>query len=188
MTDTGSIPGAEVPTGDALEQARGVDLLKQAQRKRQERSASLFLPIPSWDELVVGEYRIVDKPKWQEIAERVARRANNGSREGLSNDIELILAACVGLHAVDPESGNRVPIEDDYGIVKYDRIAHVLGVADEIESASDAVRYMMAERDEETGKWKENIIAIGMHAQSISRWMRDPSKRGVDLEALLGEL
>ncbi|HEY7414424.1 MAG TPA: hypothetical protein VH593_04470, partial [Ktedonobacteraceae bacterium] len=86
----------------------------------------------------------------------------------------------------DPETGERVPIEDEYGHVGYNRIAAVLGKEDELQSNSDVVRYLMSERNDD-GSWTENIAAISIHANAISRWMRDPSKRGVDLDDLLGE-
>jgi hypothetical protein len=98
-----------------------------------------------------------------------------------------ITTACVGLHVRNPDTGERIPLEDEYGHVGYDRIAHILGKDDEIKSQGEAVRYLMAERDEEGG-WVENVMAMSLHAQSIARWMRDPSKQGIDLEELLGEL
>ena len=173
--------------GTASNGARGLSLLRDAEQKRSEREKSLFLDIPSWDGSLIGEYRLIDKNELTKLAERQIRRFRQGDRDTLKNDIELIVLSCVGLYARDPESGDRVSIEDEFGIVKYDRIGKVLGKDEEIKSASDAVKYLTAER-EENGVWEENSIAIGIHAQSISRWMRDPSKRTFDIEELLGEI
>jgi hypothetical protein len=103
-----------------------------------------------------------------------------------ANDITLIVASCVGLYARDPETGERVPIEDEAGHVKYDRICHVLG-HDEITSNREAVKYLMGERAEQGDGWVHNVVAVSIHADKISKWMQDPSKRTVDLEELLGE-
>jgi hypothetical protein len=99
----------------------------------------------------------------------------------------VIVAASVGLYMRDPDTRERVAIDDEYGHVGYDRIAKMLGKDDELRSNADAVRYLMSERDEDGG-WVENNMAISLHANAIGRWMRDPSKRGVDLDELLGEL
>lgn len=168
--------------------ARGASLIRQAEQTRQKRENSLFLDIPSWDGALIGEYRIIDKIVLQKLTERQIRRFRSGDRDTVKNDIELILTACVGLWARDPESGDRVAIEDDVGIVKFDRIAQVLGKGEEIKSAIEAVKYLTAEVRREDGTWEENSMAIGIHSQSIGRWMRDPSKRSLDIEDLLGEL
>lgn len=179
--------GAELPTHEGVNGAFGASLLQQADKKRAEREKNLFLDVPSWDGDVVAEYRVVPKSELKLIAERAIRRSKSEKREAVENDIDLIVTACVGLHARDPESGDRVAIEDEFGIVNYGRIASILGKDDEIKGTSDAVRYMMAERNE-NGTWEENIVAIGIHAQTVSRWMKDPSKRSFDLEELLGEI
>lgn len=186
MTEQGHAEGLE-DIGTAVNGARGLSLLRQAEKERSEREKSLFLDVPSWDGSLIGEYRLIEKDQLRKLTERQLRRFRSGDRDTVQSDIELIVMACVGLYARDPESGDRVSIEDDFGIVTYDRIAKVLGKENEIKSNSDAVRYLTAER-EENGVWEENTIAIGIHAQSISRWMRDPSKRSFDLEELLGEL
>jgi len=175
--------------GKSLDSAQGLTLLKEAQQRRQARERTLFLDVPSWDGDLVCEYRVMDPEDLRKIAERQMRRArNNGSKlDPIANDIALIVAAAVGLYAKHPETGERVAIEDEFGHVGYDRIAHVLGKDGEIKSNYDAVRYLTSERDEEGG-WIENSMAIGLHANAIGRWMKDPSKRGVDLDELLGEL
>jgi hypothetical protein len=178
---------AELPEYDSVNGAIGASLLQQADKRRLERERNLFLDVPSWDGDLVAEYRVVPKEELRLIAERAMRRAKNKESRAIENDMDLLATANVGLHARDPESGDRVPIEDGYGIVTYGRIAPILGKEEEIKSNSDAIRYLMAERNND-GTWQENIVAIGIHAQSVSRWMRDPSKRGTSLEDMLGEL
>lgn len=175
--------------GTALGNAQSLSLLKQAQKKRQARERTLFLDVPSWDGDLICEYRVVPPDDLKRVAEKAIRRArsNNGS-QAASNDIDLIIAASVGLYAKDPESGERVAVEDEFGHVGYDRIAKLLDKQDEISSNADAVRYLMGERDKDGSGWVENVVAISLHSSAISNWMKDPSKQVVDLEALLGEL
>lgn len=171
----------------SADEARGLSLLRQAERKRNQRATSLFLDIPTWDGMLIGEYRVQDPEKLRKMAQTVMRNARNGSTaEPGTNDISLIVTSCVGLYARDPDGGDRVPIEDEYGHVGYDRICAVLG-RDEITSNREAVKYLMGERDEDGDGWVHNVVAVSIHADRISKWMRDPSKSGVDIEELLGE-
>jgi hypothetical protein len=110
----------------------------------------------------------------------------NGKVDPAANDIALIVSAAVGLYAVDPESGERVPVEDEFGHVSFDRIAFVLGVDGKIDSNAEAVKYLMGDKNED-GSWTVNIVAISMHANKISNWMRDTSKRSIGMEEILGE-
>jgi len=177
--------------GTALTKARSQSLLAQAEERRAAREAHLFLEVPTWNGDLVAEYKVLGRQELIRMAERAARRFRNGANQNSettsSNDIDLIVAANVGLHMVDPESGERVPIEDEFGPVGYGRVAKVLDKEDVIKSNADAVRYLMSERTDDGGI-EENVMAIGIHANAISKWMRDPSKHGVDLEELLGEL
>jgi hypothetical protein len=171
----------------ALESARSLSLLQEAEQRRGAREHSLFLDVPTWNGDLIAEYRVVPPEKLQKIAQSAVRQARNNGAEvepGLT-DMLLIVTACVGLYMRDPDTGERVPIEDEFGHVRYDRIAGLLG-KDDIESNREAVKYLMSEREPD-GSYTHNIVAISVHADKISRWMRDPSKRGVDLEELLGE-
>src|SRR5262245_42355770 len=174
----------------STDEARGLSLLRDAERKRSQRSTSLFLDIPTWDGLLVGEYRVQDPEKLRKMAQNMARamRATNGKdMEPGINDITTIIACNVGLYARDPDTGENVPIEDEAGHVGYDRICKVLG-RDEITSNREAVKYLMGERDEDDPtKWVHNVVAVSVHADKIAKWMRDPSRHGIDIEELLGE-
>lgn len=177
--------------GTSLENVQSQSLLKQAQKKRQTRQRTFFLDVPSWDGDLICEYQVVDPDVLKKVAAGAIRRARNGGeQEAAANDVDLIVAAAVGLYAKHPETGERVPIQDEHGHVGYGRIAKLLDKDDEIKSQAQAVRYLMAERDDdsEDGGWVENIMAMSLHADAISRWMKDPSKHGVDLETILGEL
>lgn len=174
--------------GTSVENAQGLTLLQDAAKRRQEREHTLFIDVPSWDGDLVAEYRVLDPDELKAMAEASFRRArNNGNAEPGANDIALITAANIGLYAKDPDSGERVAIEDEFGHVGYNRIAKLLGKEDELKSNADAVRYCMAERDDDGG-WVPNVMAMALHANAIGKWMKDPSKRGIDLEDILGEL
>jgi hypothetical protein len=182
--DEGRLPDVGGATRDAVADS----ILQQAAKKRQEREKTLFLDVPTWEGDLICEYEIIPKEELKIMAEkqqRLMRKSSNDDRLGF--DLELIARASVGLYAIDPNSGDRVKIEDEFGHVGYDRIAAKLGVEEFVTSNSEAIRYLMGEpRDD--GTWKDNVTAISRHASAIARWMKDPSRRGLDLEELLGEL
>lgn len=179
---------AELPEpGTATDGARSLSLLQKAQKERNERETHLFLDIPSWNGDLIGEYEIIDKDVLKDMAERNTKRIRQGGFDKVQADIDLILKAAVGLWVRDPESGDRVMLEDEHGQVGFDRIHIVLNKEHLIKSAAEAVRYLTGERGEDDDTWKENAVAIGMHSQTLSRWMKDPSKRSLNLEELLGE-
>jgi len=174
--------------GTALGNARGLSLLQDAEKRRIDREHSLFLDVPTWGGDLICEYRVVPADDLRRIAEAAVRNTRNGSQDApASNDVRLISAAAIGLYMKDPENGERVPIEDEFGHVSYNRIATVLGKEDEFKSQADVIRYLMSEKNKD-GTWTENIVAISIHANTISQWMRDTSKRIGDLDEILGEL
>lgn len=172
--------------GGTAEAASATSLLKAAEARRAAREAHLFLDIPGWDGDMIGEYRIIPAKEMTVIAEGVARKFKANGSDPLIGDLEVIIHSCVGLHVNDPETGKRVPIEDEFGHVGYGRIADVLG-RDDITSNADAVKYLTGTRNED-GSWETNVTAVNQHAQRIQRWMRDPSKRTVNIEDILSEL
>lgn len=178
--------------GVATSNARAMSLLQAAEERRDKREQNLFLDVPSWDGDLVAEYAVIPKHELKEMGERQLRslrHAQNGQdADRIRFDIELIVRACEGLHALDPNNGDRVPLEDENGNVGYGRIGALLGKPDIITDSTIAVLYLMGTRDYENNTWEENTMAVTTHARAISRWMSDPSKRTFDLEALLGEL
>lgn len=183
------LPDDESVKGLATDQASPVqNLLADAQERRAKREVHLFLDVPTWDGDLVAEYKVFDPDEIQRLAQKLAAASRNGAQPG-DNDIAVIIAAHVGLHILDPATGKRVAIEDEFGHVGYDRIAKFLGKEDILKSQSDTIKYLTGERDkDDPNVWKTNLVAITMHANAINRWMRDPSKRTVSLEDLLGEL
>jgi hypothetical protein len=170
-------------------EAEALTLLQQAEKKRAARETSLFLDVPTWDGDLIVEYRVPDPDKLRLVAQAAMRRArdNGNPSPPASNDVSLIIAAHVGLY-IRKSDGSRLPIEDEFGHVGFNRMAKVLGKEDILKSNDDVVRYLMAERNED-GSYYDNITAITMHANKIQTWMRDPSRRAnFDLEELLGEL
>jgi len=173
--------------GGAIQEANADSLLQRAEKRRAERETNLFLDVPGWDGDMVCEYQILPKAEIKVMAERQARLMRNPENtDRLQFDLDLITRSAVRLYMIDPDSGNRVPIEDADGPLAYDRIAEKLGVADEVKSQADAVRYLTATTNDD-GTWKENVVAISRHAQAVARWMKDPSRRTTMLEELLGE-
>lgn len=173
---------------DTDEVSGAASLLQKAQERRQKREAHLFLDVPTWGGDLIAEYRILNPDEMKRVA-TTALANNNGVKEPGANDIALINAMCVGLHVWDSEKEERVPITDEFGHVNYGRIANFLGKSHVIKNSADAVKYVMSERDPDNpDNYIVNLVAISLHAAEIQRWVRDPSKRRVNLEALLGEL
>ena len=183
---------AEDTTKDQIElgsTSNALTILQKAQEKRQKRESHLFLDVPSWDGDLIAEYRILDPDEMKASADRAMLISRNGGSKPGDNDIQMIISMHVGLHVLDRATGKREAITDEYGHVGFDRIAIYLGKEHLIESQADAVKYLMSERDEkDPDKFVVNIVAITLHANAIQNWMRDTSKRKVDLGALLGEL
>src|SRR4051812_46786905 len=83
----------------SLDGVQSLSLLKEAQRRRQERERTLFLDVPSWDGDMICEYRVVPPEELRRIAERTMRRVRNSHGDsGSTNDIDIIIAASVGLY------------------------------------------------------------------------------------------
>jgi hypothetical protein len=175
--------------GSAPSLAHSVSLLKAAEHRRDAREATLFLDVPSWNGELVCEYRVVARDEILAMTNRIQRmlRQGNGQGDPARGDFDLIAAAAVALYVIDPESGDRVPIEDDNGPVGYDRIAQVMGKEDQFSSQREVISYLMGTRTTSDGGWKENLLAVSIHANTIARWMSDPTRRSVDVESLLGE-
>ena len=189
-------PGGLPEPGEASELARGKSLLEQARAKRSKRESHLFIDVPSWDGDLVAEYRVLGSKELEVIAENAGRRIRSGEHDPVHSELDLIAKANVGLYTIDPESGDRVSLEDEHGLVGYNRIAQMLGIDNDpeikpkVDSVVKAIKYLTGERKEdgEPGEWQENPTAITQHANRIGRWMRDPSKSGVNiLEEILGE-
>lgn len=182
MTD---IPEA----GAATSNARAMSLLQAAEQRREQREQNLFLDVPSWEGDLIAEYAIIPRHELKEMGERqlrAMRHARNGDEDRVRYDVELIVRACVGLHALDPSNGDRVPLEDGIGNVGYGRIGALMG-RDDVTDSTQAVLFLMGTRNHDTNTWEENTMAVTTHARAISKWMSDPSKRTFDLEELLGE-
>jgi hypothetical protein len=191
-------PVSTVPAvpGESPAIARSKSLLDRAKAKRAERESHLFIDVPSWDGDLIAEYRVLGAKELDVMSENAARKIRAGESDQIHADLDLIAKAAVGLHMIDPESGDRVPLEDDNGKVGYDRAAHVLGVFDDptvspkVDSVYKTINFLFGEKKEggQEGEWVENPTAVTMHAQRIARWMRDPSKSGLNvLEEILGE-
>jgi len=181
----------QITVDEALPGAQSLSILRKSAEKRRQRENHLFLDVPSWDGELIAEYRILPPDQLKEMVLRMAstvqKQASNGSETIGSGDIQVISSACVGLCVRDPESGDRIPIMDEFGRVGYDRIGTFLDAPASIQSQAEMIKYVMSEKEED-GSYTVNVIAIGIHANSIAKWMRDPSKRSEDMEGVLGEL
>lgn len=167
----------------AAEEARGISLLRQAEQRREQSGVTLFLEIPSWGGDLIAEYKVMDRTRLEGMISKIQREARNGNSSSARTaaDIDLLVAANVGIYAfdaeavataedgVDDDAAGRVAITDDLGTVTFTRIGPVLGR--EFRTAREAVLYL----------FKDNGIAITAHAVVVARWMRDPSKTAQEL-------
>lgn len=155
----------------AVEEAKGVSLLRRAEERRKEEADTLYLDVPSWGGDLIAAYRIVDRPRLETMVRKIQAemRDNSNGNARTAADIDLILEANTGLYAYDPtgldESARRAPIEVDEMVVGFSRINEIMN-RPEINSARSAVLYL----------FKNNAVAISAHALTVARWMRDPSK------------
>lgn len=178
--DLGLAAGSETT---ATEEAKGISLLRKAEQSRSSRTNTLYLDVPSWAGDLIAAYRVVDRPRLEQMVRKIQQEAKHGndSSARTAADIDLILEANVGLYMYDPEGGDspddrRVPIEDDLGVTPFNRFAEILRrirpedrsgkPAPNLSSARSVVLYAM----------EDNAVAISAHALMIARWMRDPSK------------
>lgn len=188
LTNDGS--GGLPTPGESPELARSLSLLDRAKAKRAERETHLFLEVPSWDGDLVAEYRVLGSKELEVISDNVTRKIRAGEADQIRADLEVIAKSNVALHMVDPETGDRVTLEDEGGPIGYDRVALLFNMEDQLTSVFKTIQYLTGERKEDgaPGEWQENPTAISQHANRIARWMRDPSKSGIGvLEELLGE-
>jgi hypothetical protein len=175
----------------AVEEAKGISLLREAEQRRDEASDSLFLDVPSWGGDLVAEYRMVDRGRLEKMARRIMQEARNGNQSTARTaaDIDLILAANVGLYARDPDGdpdaqdGGRVPLLFDGSPSVYGNINEILHKDKYVNSARSAVMYLFAKPAEKDGPPGDAGVPISAHALTIARWMRDPSKTPAELEA-----
>jgi len=169
----------------AAEEAKGISLLRAAAERREKRVHNLFLDVPSWDGDLIAEYAVAGRPKLEAMARKIMAESKGGANEAnlrTAADIDFIVEACVGLHALDPEGATeeerRVPIEDDLGKVPYNRFGDILvriagegrTVSHVPRTARETVLKMFAKDNEDPS------VPISAHAMVIARWMRDPSK------------
>jgi hypothetical protein len=155
----------------AAEEAKGISLLRQAEKRREQQADTLFLEVPTWGGDLIAEYKVIDRTRLDTLVRKMQQQARGGNAGNAATmaDINLLLEANVGIYAYDADGGDseedcREPIMDDHGTVTYDRIGRVLGK--DFRAAREAVLYLM----------KNNPIAISTHAMNVARWMRDPSK------------
>lgn len=142
------------------------DLLAKIQAERQKRLENdhLDVDVPSWSGRLVARYEVLTDE--DELLQAVQASSS------IEQFIDFLLKACSGLYLRD-DAGELEPLEDEHGVVGYDRIAAKLEL--DAESARAALRNLFG----------ENVVAISTHAMRVFGWMQDTS-RGGD-RGLLGE-
>jgi hypothetical protein len=169
----------------AAEEARGVSLLRQASQRRDASSGVLYLDVPSWNGDMQAGYRVVDRSKLEALirkSQQLARQGTNASNQRIRADIDVILEANMGLYAYDAsiagddEDLRRVPIEDEFGLVTWDRFGEILKRIRPTTPDLKGSWQVVLEAFKHPKADSYNGVAVSAHAMTIARWMRDPSK------------
>jgi hypothetical protein len=187
MNDIERTAGAETT---AVEEAKGISLLRGAAQRREKRVHAAFLDVPSWDGDLIAEYRVVNRPKLEQMARKISAESKGGNEANLRTgaDIDFIVEACVGLYALDPEGATeeerRVPLTDELGKIDYTRFGDVLlRIAGEGRTVTHVPRTAREVVLKAFAKDNEDpTVPISAHAMVIARWMRDPSKAPTTME------
>lgn len=187
MNEIERTAGAETT---AVEEAKGVSLLRKAAERREKRVHAAFIDVPSWDGDLIAEYQVVNRGKLETMARKISAESKGGNESSLRTaaDIDFIVEACVGLYAYDPEGDSeearRVAITDDLGKVPYTRFGDILvRIAGEGRTVTHAPRTAREVVLKTFAKDNEDpAVPISAHAMMIARWMRDPSKAPTTLD------
>lgn len=139
-------------------------LISRIQARRDDREDILTIEIPSWGGDLKAKYRVVERVEIEKMMRRA--RSNAGSGDGKNSaiqaDCDFLIGACVGVIAVDPETGNEIDLSDGYSL----DLAEKLGNPPNTDTARGLVLHLV----------KNNSIALASHGQRVARWMQDTSK------------
>lgn len=159
-------PGLE-PGTTAVETAGDArSLLDKIKDRRENREDILKIDIPSWDGDLKAEYKVIAREDIEQMIRRVRFRQSGGRSNGVNNagteaDADFLIKACIGVIAVDQETGAETKIADGYNRT----LIEIL----EPENTND-------EKGLVVYLFKGNSIALAAHGQKIARWMQDTSK------------
>jgi len=169
------------PETTAAEEARGISLLRQAAKRRDEDKGILYLDVPTWGGDLQGAYNVVDRSRLEVLIRKAQNLSRNGDATNARTraDIDVILEANVGMYSLDPdapgeEEERRVAIEDEFGVVTWDRFGDILRRIRPEEAPPASAKnskYAVV-----LAAMRNNGVAVSAHALYIARWMRDPSK------------
>lgn len=151
-------PAGLVPGESAASIAAGKSLLDRVKERRAQQAEddALTLDIPSWGGDLKARYKVIPRSELEEVL----KRAQKKSADNVLADADFLIKACIGIVAVDPETGEEEEVASGYNMP----FAQTLGA--EASTARELVVYLC----------KGNGIALGAHAQRVALWMQDPSK------------
>lgn len=171
MTDVPAVDTV-LPERSAAEEAAGLSILRRAQEKRKSQTDELDLDIPSWDGVLVGHYKVVDRKKLMDDAKEILGRSRrNDANTAIESDIKFLLRAIVGFSVRDPDTSTLIRLRDEHEFdIGVRELPRHLEMDENVSTPDDVILYL----------FKNNGVAIGAHAMQVARWMRDPSKGADD--------
>lgn len=169
MSDQPAVPEVENPM-----EPEPRSVIERIRAKKAKRVPTLDMPIPAWNGTVIGRYRKLT-PKQVADASR--------SDKSVIVNARVLAWACLEVLAVDPETGDVVPVVDlledaNPAPVRFDgRLADAFEVGGE--RPDQIVRAMF-----------EDDLAVAHHAKRLLNWQTGEDLDRVseeDLEDLAGE-
>lgn len=163
-----------VPEVDNPMLAEPRSVIERIRAKKDKREQTLDMPIPAWNGSVIGRYRKLT-PKQVADASR--------SDKSVIVNARVLAWACIEMLAVDPETGDVVPVAElledaNPTPVRYDgRLADAFKVGGE-------------RPDQIVRKMFEDDLAVAHHAKRLLNWQtgEDLDRASEeDLEELAGE-
>lgn len=150
-------------------EAAGRSILDQVKARRSSQAAetTVELPISGWGGTVVARYRLLDPlNELQDILDR-CRRAFPGNQEaqGFWGGVDVMIAACEGLYAVDETDGDLKPLSlNGSG----EPATYTVDLAAALGETADSAREVVV------GLFKGNKMAVGAHSGKLIQRMMDP--------------
>jgi hypothetical protein len=63
----------------AAEEAKGISLLRQAEKRREQQADTLFLEVPTWGGDLIAEYKVIDRHSPDTLVRKMQQQARGGN-------------------------------------------------------------------------------------------------------------
>lgn len=144
-----------------------------AKRKNISENRETYIPIPGYDReapILLARYRLLEGPELSRIGDKVRRDSKNKWERQIHAQIDMFVAACLGLY-VDLDDGNPpkpLTYEGEPVMGFNEDLAKALGFRSELPDPATA-------RSVVYGLFVKNDVAISTHGYMLNRWFSDTS-------------